>query len=403
LNTQKVLHISFSSTGGAGKFAKRLQEHQLLAGLGSAFLSFNEGGLTKSLISHPKLFAAGALDFGLVRADIRKPLFSLLRDYIELLGNEKKIDSKTVIHLHWTPGVVSHDSISELLATHKVVWTLHDMFPITGGCHHSLDCVKYESLCEKCPQVRSIFRSRVENDHKRKIKSSEFFENLTVVSPSLWLAEKAKASSIMSRAKVLHIPNAIDGDIFSPIQISEEEIISSLKNRIVFGLCATDLSDKNKNIDGAILAINAVAKKFPNKIFKLIVIGSNFKKYLVQNNVSISEQGSVGSDSQLADLYQKMDVFINPSFRENFPTTVQEALATGVPCVAWDSGGTSELIHNDENGILVSTIEELEDALSLFCDPKYAMELKLKTRRGAKFISNYASCVEAYNYAYDFR
>ena len=395
-----ILHVTFSSSGGAGKFAHRLNAAQIEAGIQSRIVTFNDGGLSDSKFEHPVLSILAALDFGVVRKDTQKPLVTLFRDRVSLFKLNEHLDADTVLHLHWTPGVINRETIEYVSRTHKVVWTLHDMFPITGGCHHSLGCHKFESNCAGCPQVRRAFKTQIEQKHLDLCNISHSFENIMLVSPSRWLEKMTRKSALMSRAKTFYIPNPIDSKIFYIDPKQHQHRTDFESTEFTIGLCASDLSDSNKNIDLAVAAINSVARQFPGRNFCILAIGSNMKKYGLEKNVSINEVGSLNDDAELAKLYRSMDIFVNPSLQENFPTTLLEALAVGTPSIAWQSGGSEEIVSNDDTGYLVNSSSDLIDAISKMLDHRNLIRLTNQISRKRDEIIDISKCVELYNEVY---
>ncbi len=397
----QILHLSYSDSGGAGKFAQRLSDAQTRAGVDSQLITFNHGGLAKSKFQNPLLTLAAIADHQIVRADSSKPMFTLFRQSIEILDRGDFLNPETIVHLHWTPGVISHNSIANLLRHNKVVWTVHDMFPITGGCHHSLECRRFEDSCSACPQVRRAFQGNVEAHHQDLVDLRPAFQRLTLVSPSRWLEKRIKSSAIMSEAKTLHIPNPVDSNVF---YIRSDQRKSRLLNKdyeFTFGICASDLSDPNKNIDQAMAAINEVARSLQPRPLRIIAIGDNLKNYQVETNIALRHYGIIESDSQLANLYRDMDVFINSSLQENYSTTVREALAVGTPCVAWNSLGTDEIIRHNESGLIVSSNMELVGALKRLADTDCLMEFIDKVELQRDTILDIDACIGRYNKAYE--
>ena len=397
---KQILHLTFSSSGGAGKFAERLADAQRQAGVDSQLITFNHGGLAKSKFQNPLLTLAAIADHQIVRSDSSKPLFTLFRQSMELLDSSNSFDSDTIVHLHWTPGVIDHHSISRLLLRNKVVWTLHDMFPITGGCHHSLECTKFENMCSSCPQVRGQFQGIVAARHKNLVSLKPSFENLTLVSPSRWLEKRVKSSAIMSDAKTIHIPNPVDSSIFHLKTGQRKSRLLIEGYEFTFGICASDLSDPNKNIDQAIAAINEVARSNQARKFRLYAIGGNLKRYLFEPNLSLRHYGIVKSDSELANVYREMDVFINSSLQENYSTTLLEALAVGTPCVAWNSLGTDEIIRQNKSGLIVSSNKEFVQALTKLVKINALIEFIDNTANLRDEIIDMATCVRLYDEAY---
>ena len=155
----RVRHLSFSSSGGAGRVATELARLQSQAGIDSKLISKISSSLTQSPFKEPVVTALAGLD-AIVSNNTKPTLFTHYRDLVSIsdLGEVAEAD---ILHLHWTPGFINSKDIlriANLKPKLGIVWTLHDMFAFTGGCHHSFDCTGYKENCSNCPQVRTPFK-----------------------------------------------------------------------------------------------------------------------------------------------------------------------------------------------------------------------------------------------------
>ena len=156
----EVLHISFSRSGGAGQVAVALNKALQELGHKSTIKTVTERNLWENPLSHPLLTAIAAIDEFFIKSKKAPTLFSALRSQIGSPRLEREIIASTaqVVHLHWISGILSSHSIQRIEASgKKILWTLHDMAPFTGGCHQSFDCGRYQLDCSGCPQVRPFF------------------------------------------------------------------------------------------------------------------------------------------------------------------------------------------------------------------------------------------------------
>ena len=143
-----------------------------------------------------------------------------------------------IVHLHWVSRHIL--KTSDICKINKpIVYTLHDMWPMTGGCHHSFDCKKYEQGCGKCLALR--FPSGKDLSYKnfnKKNKSYAKIDNMKVVGVSNWIANCARQSSLLSKFDVYTIPNPLDMKVFQPMdKYQAREILGLDKNKkiILFG------------------------------------------------------------------------------------------------------------------------------------------------------------------------
>jgi hypothetical protein len=188
--------------------AGQLAEAQASMGHAVRLLSTIDLDLHRQPATHPTLTMAAAVDRYLVQSDKRATQFSLYRSSFEV-GTRQAIRDDSIVHLHWTNGVKKSSTIKSLLIHGRpVVWTLHDMNPFSGGCHHSRSCTGFEDKCIDCPQVRPPFRKRVTVELSTKSLPRKF-ENLVIVAPSEWLRTQALASTALREQNIVCIRNPI--------------------------------------------------------------------------------------------------------------------------------------------------------------------------------------------------
>ncbi|MHB8277837.1 MAG: glycosyltransferase family 4 protein, partial [Candidatus Humimicrobiaceae bacterium] len=242
---------------------------------------------------------------------------------------------------------------------YPIIWTFHDMWGFTGGCHYAFECKKYKDSCGNCPQLGS----NKENDISRKIwgKKKKFWKNLniTIVSPSRWLADCARESSLFGNTRIEVIPYVIDTEIFKPIDKEIARYILNIpKNKkiILFGgLSAT--SDKRKGFQYLIPALKELEKDKLNQQSQILIFGALKPKNNIEINYDTRYLGFVYDDITLSIIYSAADVFVMPSIQDNFPNTVLESLACGTPVVGFSIGGNPDMIEHKKNGYLVKPFE----------------------------------------------
>ena len=356
----KIAHVSFSKTGGAGEVASELAKSQRDLGFDSCAIFLVNRGIASEIFRHPVMFAAAILDFR-IRTDSKGQLFTLFRNLLSSKQIERVLKQFDVINLHWTPGMLSTKAISALTcgANKKIVWTLHDMRPLTGGCHHAGKCREFENECRSCPQVNYFFRSMVARNFSKHVERLLRIENLLIVSPSLWISNLAKTSRSLSHLEHVVIPNPVDCKVFHPLTRK-----SGIKNlhldEINVGLCATNLSDSKKNVKGAIEIVGRFREAYQNQNVNLILIGGNPPADLPS---FVKLLGVVNEKRQLAAHYQEMDVYLTLSLEENFPNTLIESQACGVPAICLNRGGMPEIVLDGLSGFVVNNDEEAYEAL----------------------------------------
>jgi len=234
--------------------------------------------------------------------------------------------------------------------TIPVVWTLHDCWPFTGHCAHFewVSCEKWKTECNNCP-LTHIYPSSwyIDNSKKNFYEKKSLFqglENLTIVTPSLWLKGLVK-QSFLKDYPVKVINNGIDLERFKPVETEIVKDKYSLTGyKIVLGVAS--VWDRIKGLDH----FKQLSKLLYEDV-RIVLVGLNKKQIqsLPQNIIGVERTESV---EELTALYSCADVFVNPTLVDNFPTTNLEALACGTPVVTYDTGGSPEAV-DEETGIVV--------------------------------------------------
>lgn len=259
-----------------------------------------------------------------------------------------------VVNLHWVAnGFVAPWALWSLKL--PVVWTLRDMWPLTGGCHYAGSCRNYTGRCGRCPQLGS----RCEHDLSRLghfVKRRTRRGNEAIVAISRWLADCARESSIMRGLPVQVIPNSVDPDQFRPIPQSAARRSLGLDPAakvIVFGALGA-ASDPRKG--AALLAAALETGGVPPA--NLLVFGAGHDPALARAcGDRVTFLGRVDDDERLAHIYAAGDVFVAPSVQEAFGKTLTEAMACGVPAIAFAGTGPDDIITHQEDGYLAASVD----------------------------------------------
>lgn len=269
----------------------------------------------------------------------------------KLVENIKNINPD-IIHLHNIHGYYLNIKIlfNFLKEVQKpVVWTFHDCWPFTGHCSYfdRVNCEKWKIECKKCPNFKaypgSWFIDNSKNNFKRKKELFTALDNVYIVTPSKWLANLVKESYLKSHS-VQTIHNGIDMEAFKPI-ISDINSKYKIEDRkIILGVAS--IWDKRKGLNDFI-----ELNKFIIADYQIVLVGLN-KKQLKELPDTIIGIARTESLQELAELYSAAEVFINPTYVDNFPTTNIEALACGTPVITYDTGGSPEAIDKDTGKIV---------------------------------------------------
>ncbi|TSJ40243.1 glycosyltransferase [Mucilaginibacter corticis] len=300
-----------------------------------------------------------------------------------------------ILHLHWTnSGFLSISDLRELVDTGKpIVWTLHDMWAFTGGCHYSGTCENFMRECGNC----FFLRDASDNDlsHKGWLRKAALFagaKNITFVTCSKWLAGVAKQSSLIKNFRIEAIPNPIDINIFSPkdkVAARQQRGIDPSAKIILFG--AANINDRRKGITYLVEALNILKSKHPEGKTEVVIFGKNKHFDVTQLPFKVHELSLIISQQELAEIYSMADVFITPSLEDNLPNTVMEALACGTPVVAFNTGGIPEMTDHQQNGYLAQFRSAEDMANGLYEVLSTADTNKLSANARQKVLDNYTN------------
>lgn len=412
-----ILQVNtFDIQGGAGRAAYRL--HKALTQIGETcrtlvrYKQSTDDAVTGIIIGNAEESFAEALFLGAIqetyidahRTDISNTLFSFPYPGCDL-SNLDIVREADIINLHWVARYQSPVTLQKLFALGKpIVWTLHDQWAFTGGCHYSGGCGKYTLDCSNCPQLAdnpfdlpaAILRDKL-----------ELFPtaNLTVVTPSRWLAGCARESALFRELRVESIPNSLETDFFVPIPKPEAKQklgIAADTTALLFGSESGD--EKRKGFRELVLAIRCCKADtgfqtlMDEGRLKVICFGKPGKE-IESLGVPWLSLGYLNSDEQIRKAYSAADIFVLPSLEDNLPNTMLESMSCGTPVVCFNVGGMSDVIEDGLDGILVCPYDHEKMAhgiLALVSDSSRRTEMGVRARE--KMVERYSLGNQARNY-----
>lgn len=285
-----------------------------------------------------------------------------------------------IINLHWiSGGFINIETIAKFKK--PIVWTLHDMWAFTGGCHYSQECNRYKENCGNCPQIPVKYNL----DLSRWIwqRKANAWNNIdgTLVTPSQWLANCAASSSLLKNWKIEVIPNGLDTEIYKPFEqslIRKKLNLPQDKYLILFG-AENAISTSRKGFYLLKAALENLSKTDWSNKCELVIFGAEKSNDSSDLGFKTHYLGRLNNETTIAQVYAAADVFVAPSLQDNLPNTVMESLACGTPCVAFDIGGMSDMIEHQQNGYLAKTIniEDLARGIVWVLESKTSENYKL--------------------------
>lgn len=362
----KVLIISSSDLdGGAARAAYRLHQALLAVGVNSHMLVQRKksddyrvvGPRSKVGIAFGYLFATFDQFLTKFFRDKSKTLFS--PQLVNSCNLAKYVDdiNPDIINLHWiNNGFVSLSSLTKL--NRPLVWSLHDMWPFTGGCHYDEECQGYLDACKVCPVLgssSSLALSRYQFRKKYRVYKEL---DITVVGLSQWITQSARQSVLLRDKNIVNLPNPINVDVYKAIDRGTSRSIWNLstnKKYVLFGAMSAT-TDPRKGFEYLVKALSAIT----GDNVELIIFGSSTPEHPVDFGFPVRYLGSLSDDQSLASLYSAVDVMVVPSIQENLSNAIVESLSCGTPVVAFNIGGNSDLICHKVSGYL-ATPKDIDD------------------------------------------
>lgn len=299
------------------------------------------------------------------------------------ISKEQVITDTDVFHLHWTnQGFLSLKDLQRLLRLNKpVVWTLHDMWAMTGGCHYAGECDHFEHHCGHCWMVKGKRAKDLSYyGWKHKNRLFERKDSITFVTCSHWLADMARKSSLLSGFRIETIPNPIDSTVFKPgdkTALRKKWGVGNEKHIILFG--AANIMDRRKGLVYLVEALELLkAQHAEADDIAMVIFGKNKAFDTSMLPFKAYELGIISSEAAIAEVYALADVFVSPALEDNLPNTIMEAMACAIPVVAFNTGGIPDLIDHQQNGYLAKfkSAADLADGLA------YVLKHENKTQLG---------------------
>lgn len=263
-----------------------------------------------------------------------------------------------LIHLHWvSEGFVSVNALPQL--GRPLVWSTHDLWVATGGCHQPDDCTRYQRACGMCPQLgsnRQYDLSRWNLNRKKRLWSQL---DLTIVALSNWMAECIQSSALFRNTRVEVISNGLDIHRYRPIDRLLARKLLNLpidKKLILFG-AINSTSNPRKGFQLLQVALRHLVDTGRLGDAALIIFGASAPADPPALGMPAYYQGFLHDDISLALLYSAADVMIVPSKQEAFGQTATEAMACGTPVVAFGATGLLDIVEHRQTGYLAQAYE----------------------------------------------
>ncbi len=298
-----------------------------------------------------------------------------------------------IIHLHW----INNDmlSIKDIGKIDKpIVWTLRDMWPMTGGCHYAMDCTNFETGCGNCEQLGSFKKSDLSKTILNQ-KINSYPKHIKLVGISHWISEQAKKSTLFKNYDIRTINNNIDTEKFQLIdKVTAKEALGINTNKKIILVGSTQLKDFYKGFDKFLEVLQLLDQE---KYF-ICFFGVLSEEVKRQLEFEYKSFGFLKDTVSLQILYAASDVFVAPSIMEAFGKTIAESMACGTPVVCFNSTGPKDIVDHKINGYLAKPFdaEDLKNGIEWVLNTENYDDLCQNARK--KVLEKFDSKVVAKQY-----
>lgn len=402
----KILIVnSYDTLGGAARAANRLHKSLLFKGIESSMLVQSKFGDDYTIDTYAKSF------FQKIGVKIRPVIDAIpVRFYKKRtktlfspswLGFNNVVDqinaiNPDIVHLHWiSNGMIRIEDLVRIKA--PIVWTLHDNWAFTGGCHIMWECEKYKKKCGTCPRLGSTKEKDLSRYvFNRKIQTYAKLPNMVVVGLSKWISNCAKESSLLKNHHVVNIPNPIDISVFKPFDKKQARGLWNLpenKKLVLFG-AMSGTSDINKGFKELMESLDLLN----DYSIEFVIFGSSEPKEKLPFKFKTHYLGHLNDDVSLVSLYSAVDVMIVPSLQETLPQTASEAMACGTPVVAFSHTGLLDIVEHQKTGYLAKPFQtqDLASGIEWVLNAENYDELCINARK--KIVVEFDSSMIAESY-----
>ncbi|MFD0762119.1 glycosyltransferase [Lutibacter aestuarii] len=391
----KIVHITYSATGGAGIAAYRLHKSLINNEIKSSFISinlttdFSGQQIEDPFLKYKKPSIVNRLFNKLKRVLLLTKKQRVVRSFTKIkpqlnfeivslpfsnykLHKHPLVKEADIINLHWVSGIIDYPTFFKKCKK-PIVWTLHDMNPIQGLFHYKNDKVENFNISNKLDlELEKIKKEAIKN-----------IEKGVIVTPSKWLFNEVVTSIFFKNFKFKQIANSIPHHIFKP----QNKNIFRKKYQLPIDkfvlLFATDsLNNKRKGLDILIESLKYLED------LPIVIVSVGKGKLELKTTLKSINVGSITTEVQMAEMYALSDVFVLPSREDNLPNVMLESFSCGKPVVGFNVGGISEHIHNFETGIIAEHInaKSLAKALRKYYNSKEKFnEVKIRNYFLKKF------------------
>ena len=358
----KVLLLNESDiNGGAARATYRLHQGLRQVGVDSQMLvrarfSGDRGVVTQQTLRTKLGPGMNVLPLNFYQ-NYRQGMFSVQWFPDDILKTVDRL-APDIVALNWVcNGYLKIETVAHF--KQPLIWILHDLWPLTGGCHDDLGCIRYQDQCGRCPQLAS----HQEWDLSRWVwqRKAKAWANLdlTIVAPSHWMASCAAKSSLFQHQRIEVIPHGLDINKYRPIAQSVARNLLNLPQDcylVLFG-ALDGPSNRRKGYHLLLPTLQHLAQNIGEPAIELVIFGTSQPEMLEALPFKAHLLDKLNDDVTLALAYSAADLLLVPSMQESFGQTASEALACGTPVVAFNATGLRDIIDHQQTGYLAEPFD----------------------------------------------
>lgn len=399
----KVLHLNHSDiNGGAARAAYRIHHAMRVSGVDSTML-------VNFAVAGDPTVQGPTCKWGKLSAILRSELGWLLWKAMRKQGPisqspailpsnwAKKLNASDadLIHLHWITGEML--SIADIGRIEKpIVWTLHDMWAFCGAEHYTDDFRWHEGYRQNNRPLHEFGFDLNRWIWKRKHR--HWRRPIHIVTPSRWLADCVRQSTLMRDWPVSVVPNCLNTERWKPFtrQLARELLGLPVDVPLLLFGAIKGTHDLRKGFDLLMKALHHLHGKIPN--LELVIFGQHIPLKPPDLCFPVHYTGHLHDDLSLRALYSAADALVIPSIQDNLPNTGVEAHACGTPVIAFATGGLSDIVDHHRTGYLAKAFDTEDLATGITWVLSNAERAHLGEQARTRAVANFSNQVVAEQY-----